>query len=44
MEKEKGEIVERYPALDPAIQLQNHCTSLVFVYASLEMYQPETAE
>lgn len=38
MEKEKEEIVERCPALHPAIQLQNHCIKLVFVHAPLEMY------
>lgn len=31
MAKEKEEIVERCPALHPAIQLQNHCIKLVFV-------------
>lgn len=38
MEKEKGEIVGRYAALYPAIQLQNHSINPVFVYAPLEMY------
>lgn len=38
MEKKKGEIVGRYPALLPAIQLQDHCIKLVFACARLEMY------
>lgn len=44
MEKKKGEIAGRYPAFYPALQLQNHCIKLVFVYAPLETYQPEDAE
>lgn len=43
-EKERGEIVGKYPALHPIVQSQNPCIKPVLVYAPLEMYQLEDAE